>query len=151
MLKNDVLENVKSSEDIPNIDWCTLIWDYIKGSKEKWDDRTHENWYYGPHVTFTLIYLHYTEFDEMDVPRKYPAIKYWNSELIEERQKKEMARDAIGMVMVIEEDEENEENENQKLKQARKRGCEERSWAAKATSRERGLQKRLELAWIDMI
>ncbi|PWA93198.1 hypothetical protein CTI12_AA073610 [Artemisia annua] len=54
MLKDDVLENVKSSEDIPNIDWCTLIWDYIKGSKEKWDDRTLENWYYGPHVTFTI-------------------------------------------------------------------------------------------------
>ncbi|PWA49371.1 hypothetical protein CTI12_AA484600 [Artemisia annua] len=117
MLQDDVLENVKSSEDIPNIDWCTLIWDDIKGSKEKWDDRTLENWYYGPHVIFTLIYLHYTEFDEMDVPRKYPAIKYWNCELIEERQKKEMARDAIGMAMVIEEDEENEENENQKLKQ----------------------------------
>ncbi|PWA69434.1 ulp1 protease family, C-terminal catalytic domain-containing protein [Artemisia annua] len=117
MLQDDVLENVKSSKDIPNIDWCTLIWDYIKGSKEKWDDRTHENWYYGPHVTFTLIYLHYTEFDEMDVPRKYPAVKYWNCELIEERQKKEMARDAIGMMMVIEEDEENEGNENQKLKQ----------------------------------
>ncbi|PWA57786.1 hypothetical protein CTI12_AA406480 [Artemisia annua] len=54
MLKYDVLENVKSSEDIPNIDWCTFIWNYIKESKEKWDDRTHENWCYGPHVTFTL-------------------------------------------------------------------------------------------------
>ncbi|PWA93893.1 hypothetical protein CTI12_AA065470 [Artemisia annua] len=70
MLKDDVLENVKSSKDIPNIDWCTLIWDYIKGSKEKWDDRMLENWYYGPHVTFTLIYLHYTEFDEMDAVKE---------------------------------------------------------------------------------
>ncbi|PWA37596.1 hypothetical protein CTI12_AA587400 [Artemisia annua] len=131
MLKDDVLENVKSSKDIPNIDWCTLIWDYIKGSKEKWDERMLENWYYGPHVTFTLVYLHYTEFDEMDVPRKYPAVKYWNYELLEERQEKEMARDAIGMVIVIEEDEENEENENQKLKQAVKEAAEKEA-AAKA-------------------
>ena len=55
----------------------------------------------------------------MDVPRKYPAIKNWTYDLLEERQEKEMARDAIGMVMVIEEDEENEENENQKIKQVR--------------------------------
>ncbi|PWA71565.1 hypothetical protein CTI12_AA279010 [Artemisia annua] len=54
MLKYDVLENVKSSKDIPNIDWCTFIWNCIKESKEKWDDRTSENWYYGPHVTFTV-------------------------------------------------------------------------------------------------
>ena len=55
----------------------------------------------------------------MDVPRKYPAIKNWTYDLLEERQEKEMARDAIGMFMVIEEDEENEENENQKIKQVK--------------------------------
>jgi len=54
MLKYDVLENVKSSKDIPNIDWCTFIWNCMKESKEKWDDTTKENWYYGPHVTFTV-------------------------------------------------------------------------------------------------
>ena len=54
MLKYDVLENVMSSEDIPNIDWCVFIWNCIKESKKKWDDTTLENWYYGPHVTFTV-------------------------------------------------------------------------------------------------
>ena len=54
MLKYDVLENVMSSKDIPNIDWCVFIWNCIKESKEKWDDTTLENWYYGPHVTFTV-------------------------------------------------------------------------------------------------
>ncbi|PWA40550.1 hypothetical protein CTI12_AA561830 [Artemisia annua] len=32
MLKYDVLENIKTSEDIPNIDWCTFIWNCIKES-----------------------------------------------------------------------------------------------------------------------
>ncbi|PWA48407.1 hypothetical protein CTI12_AA486560 [Artemisia annua] len=54
MLKYHVLENVMSSKDIPNIDWCVFIWNCIKESKEKWDDKTFENWYYGPHVTFTV-------------------------------------------------------------------------------------------------
>ncbi|PWA42714.1 hypothetical protein CTI12_AA542010 [Artemisia annua] len=54
MLKYHVLENVMSSKDIPNIDWCVFIWNCIKESKKKWDDKTLENWYYGPHVTFTV-------------------------------------------------------------------------------------------------
>jgi hypothetical protein len=54
MLKYHVLANVMSSKDIPNIDWCVFIWNCIKESKEKWDDTTHENWYYGSHVTFTV-------------------------------------------------------------------------------------------------
>lgn len=54
MLQYDVLENIKSSEDIHKIDWCTYIWNCMKNSKKKWDDKTFENWYYGPHVTFTV-------------------------------------------------------------------------------------------------
>jgi len=55
----------------------------------------------------------------MDVPRKWPAIKYWTQDLLNERQEKEMKKDEFGMVTIIEEDEENEENENEKLKQVR--------------------------------
>ncbi|PWA56439.1 hypothetical protein CTI12_AA402300 [Artemisia annua] len=55
MLKYHVLENVMSSKDIPNIDWCVFIWNCIKESKQKWDDTMLENWYYGPHVTFTNV------------------------------------------------------------------------------------------------
>ncbi|PWA99486.1 hypothetical protein CTI12_AA002730 [Artemisia annua] len=101
MLKYDVLENIKSSKDIPEIDWCTYIWNVLKQSKKKWKDTTQENWYYGPHLTFTLIYLHYTQFDEMNVPRKWPTIKNWNTELLEERETKEMHREELGLVMTI--------------------------------------------------
>ena len=54
MLYYHVLENVMSSEDIPNIDWCVFIWNCLKESKENWEDKSFENWYYGPHVTFTV-------------------------------------------------------------------------------------------------
>ena len=55
----------------------------------------------------------------MDVPRKWPAIKNWSQDFIEERQEKEMDAQQFGLVMVIEEDENNQENENQKLRQVR--------------------------------
>ena len=63
--------------------------------------------------------MHYTQFEEMDVPRKWPAIKNWRQDFIEERQEKEMDAQQFGLVMVIEEDENNQENENQKLRQVR--------------------------------
>ena len=55
----------------------------------------------------------------MDVPRKWPAIKNWRKDFIEERQEKEMDAQQFGLVMVIEEDENNQENENQKLRHVR--------------------------------
>ena len=63
--------------------------------------------------------MHYTQFDEMHVPRKWPAIKHWSQRLVEQRQDIEMAKEEFGLVIVIEEDEDNEENENQKLRQVR--------------------------------
>ena len=54
MLNYDVLLNVKSPKDIPNIDWCTYIWNCLKESKELWKDETKENWFYGPNVTLTV-------------------------------------------------------------------------------------------------
>ena len=63
--------------------------------------------------------MHYTQFDEIHVPRKWPAIKNWSQDLVQKRQDLEMAREQFGLVMVIEEDENNEENENQKLRQVR--------------------------------
>ncbi|PWA57785.1 hypothetical protein CTI12_AA406470 [Artemisia annua] len=74
----------------------------------------------------------------MDVPRKWPAIKYWSHDLLEERQDKEMARNEFGMVIVIEED---EENENEKLKQVMKIKDAEKEDAAKAPAEKEAAEK----------
>nr|GEV74956.1 hypothetical protein [Tanacetum cinerariifolium] len=39
-----VIKNIKSIDIISDFDWCKLIWDHIKTSKNTWDDRTLENW-----------------------------------------------------------------------------------------------------------
>ena len=37
-----------------------------------------------------LAYLHYTKFDAMNVPRRYPAFKSWNANLLISRETLEL-------------------------------------------------------------
>ena len=49
-----VIKNIKSTDIISDFDWCKFIWDNIKTSKTHWDDRTLENWYYGPNTVLMV-------------------------------------------------------------------------------------------------
>ncbi|GJY59488.1 hypothetical protein Tco_0459380, partial [Tanacetum coccineum] len=64
-----------------------------------------------------IIYLHYTKYDERVVPRKRPAIRIWNTQLVFLRKELEMKRGEFGMVDVIEHNEDDEENERHKEKE----------------------------------
>ncbi|GJT33910.1 hypothetical protein Tco_0924329 [Tanacetum coccineum] len=120
-LKYYVIKNIKSSDIISDFDWCSFIWDHIKTSKIGWDDRTVQNWYYGPNTVLMLIYLHYTKCDGMvTIPRKWPAIRNWTSKDATDREMFEMSQGKFGLVDVIEEIEETEnesEVEKRKLKE----------------------------------
>ncbi|GJU28435.1 hypothetical protein Tco_1167056 [Tanacetum coccineum] len=98
-----------------------FIWDHIKTSKIGWDDRTLQNWYYGPNTVLMLIYLHYTKCDGMvTITRKWPAIRNWTSKDATDREMFEMSQGKFGLVDVIEEIEETEnesEVEKRKLKE----------------------------------
>lgn len=68
--------------------------------------------------------MHHTKFAEMNVPRKWPGIRNWTFDLLEERENLEIKNGRFGLVSVIEDDEENnvdeQENEKQKLKEVSK-------------------------------
>lgn len=57
-----------------------------------------------------LVYLHYTRFVGMEVKRKVPAFKSWNSTLMKKRETIEMNRRNFGQVEVLEEMNEEEQN-----------------------------------------
>ncbi|GJW65372.1 hypothetical protein Tco_0117256, partial [Tanacetum coccineum] len=85
-----------------------FIWDHINTSKIGWDDRTVQNWYYGPNTVL------------MTIQRKWPAIRNWTSKDATDREIYEMSQGKFGLVDVIEETEETEnesEVEKQKLKE----------------------------------
>ncbi|GJX03171.1 hypothetical protein Tco_0189087 [Tanacetum coccineum] len=117
-LKYHVIKNIKSSDIISDFDWCNFIWDHIKTSKIGWDDRTLQNWYYGPNTVLMLIYLHYTKCDGMVmIPRKWPSIRNWTSQDAIDREIFEMCQGKFGLVDVIEENEETKnESEVKKLR-----------------------------------
>ncbi|GKA58183.1 hypothetical protein Tco_0757371 [Tanacetum coccineum] len=95
-----------------------FIWDHIHTSKIGWDDRTVQNWYYGPNTVLMLIYLHYTKCDGMvTIPRKWPAIRNWTSKDATDREMFEMCQGKFGLVDVIKE---NEETENESKVEKRK-------------------------------
>lgn len=49
-----------------------------------------------------LAYLHYTKFDQMNVPRKIPALKSWNTSLLKSREILEIDFNKyFGMVEII--------------------------------------------------
>ena len=49
-----------------------------------------------------LAYLQYTKFDAMNVPRRYPAFKSWNANLLKSRETLEMdVSKYFGMVEII--------------------------------------------------
>ncbi|GKB97834.1 hypothetical protein Tco_0983971 [Tanacetum coccineum] len=101
-LKYYVIKNIKSSDIISDFDWCSFIWDHIKTSKIGWDDRTVQNWYYGPNTVLMLIYLHYTKCDGMvTITRKWPAIRNWTSKDATDREMFEMSQGKFGLVDVI--------------------------------------------------
>ncbi|GJZ03383.1 hypothetical protein Tco_0536658 [Tanacetum coccineum] len=113
-----VIKNIKSTYIISDFDWCKFIWDHIKTSKNTWDDRTLENWYYGPNTVLMLIYLHYTKIDGMVMmQRKWPAIRNWTSQDAVDRENFEMSKGQIGLVEVIEDDDKEDENEKDAEKQ----------------------------------
>ncbi|GKD80241.1 hypothetical protein Tco_1342862, partial [Tanacetum coccineum] len=86
-----------------------------------WDDRTEQNWYYGPNTLLMLIYLHYTKCNGMvTITRKWPATRNWTSKDATDREMFEMSQGKFGLVDVIEEIKETEnesEVEKRKLKE----------------------------------
>ncbi|GJX98342.1 hypothetical protein Tco_0355361, partial [Tanacetum coccineum] len=86
--------------------------DHIKTSKTTWDDRTLENWNYGPNTVLMLIYLHYTKIDGMVMmQRKWLALRNWTSQDAMDRENFKMSKGRIGLVEVIEDDDKEDENE----------------------------------------
>ncbi|GJR77071.1 hypothetical protein Tco_0089436 [Tanacetum coccineum] len=124
-LKYYVIKNIKSSDIISDFDWCSFIWDHIKTSKIGWDDRTEQNWYYGPNTVLMLIYLHYTKCDGMvTITRKWPTTRNWTNKDATDREMFKMSQEKFGLVDVIKEIEETEnelEVEKRKLKEVMRR------------------------------
>ena len=56
-----------------------------------------------------LVYLHYTRIAGMEVRRKVPAFKNWDTNLIKRRENIEVNRRKFGQVEVLEEMSEDEE------------------------------------------
>ncbi|GKC22565.1 hypothetical protein Tco_1024715 [Tanacetum coccineum] len=114
---------VKLPDIISDFDWCKFIWDHIQTSKIGWDDRTTENWYYGPNALLMLIYLDYTKFDGMVMmPCKWPAIRSLTNQDAFDRDILEMHQGEFErLVEVIEDNDEENVNETdvekQKLKE----------------------------------
>ena len=57
-----------------------------------------------------LVYLHYTKFPAMEVRRRVPAFKSWNSTLMKKRETLEMNKENIGKLKVIGEMNEEEQS-----------------------------------------
>ncbi|GKC65877.1 200 kDa antigen p200 [Tanacetum coccineum] len=144
-LKYYVIKNIKSSDIISDFDWCSFIWDHIKTSKIGWDDRTLQNWYYGPNTVLMLIYLHYTKCDGMvTITRKWPAIRNWTSKDANDREIIEMSQGKFGLVDVIEEIEETEnesEVEKRKLKEAAEKEKKEKAEKEAAENKKAEMRK----------
>nr|GEY85788.1 hypothetical protein [Tanacetum cinerariifolium] len=118
-----VINNIKSTDIISDFDWCMFIWDHIKTSKNTWDDRILENWYYRPNTVLMLIYLHYTKINGMVMMQhKWPTIRNWTSQDVVDRENFEMSKGQIGLVEDIKDDDKEDENE----KDAEKRKIKEK-------------------------
>ncbi|PWA59440.1 hypothetical protein CTI12_AA391600 [Artemisia annua] len=105
VVKTTVLENILEEDDVTEIDWCRYVYECARSSKEDWatrkKDRT-EVVYYGPVTFLMLAYLQYTKFDAMNVPRRLPAFKSWNANLMISRETLELDRiKYFGMVDII--------------------------------------------------
>nr|GEZ03004.1 hypothetical protein [Tanacetum cinerariifolium] len=61
-----VIKNIKSTDIISDFDWCKFIWDHIQTSKNTWDDRTLENWYYGPNTVLMIGLVEVIEDDDKE-------------------------------------------------------------------------------------
>ncbi|GJU25548.1 hypothetical protein Tco_1164169 [Tanacetum coccineum] len=107
-----VIKNIKSTDIINDFDRCKFIWDHIQTSKNSWDIRTQENWYYGPNTILMLIYLHYTKIDGIVMMQcKWPALRNWTNQDAVDRENFEMSKGRIGLVEVIEDNDNEDENE----------------------------------------
>ncbi|PWA72816.1 hypothetical protein CTI12_AA266580 [Artemisia annua] len=112
-VKYTVLTNVLENDNVQDIDWCSYIWESAKYSKSDWKKAIKDKKevvYYGPITFLMLVYLHYTRIAGMEVRRKVPACKNWNSILIKRRENIEVNRKKFGQVEVLEEMSEEEES-----------------------------------------
>ncbi|PWA91612.1 hypothetical protein CTI12_AA089080 [Artemisia annua] len=111
-VKNTVLNNVLEDDNVREIDWCTYIWECARSSKHEWTKRckTKDVVYYGPMTFLMLVYLHYTKFAAMEVRRRIPAFKSWNSTLMKKRETLEMNKANVGKLKVIGEMNEEEQS-----------------------------------------
>ncbi|PWA58878.1 hypothetical protein CTI12_AA397790 [Artemisia annua] len=113
VVKYTVLTNVLENDNVQDIDWCSYIWESAKYSKSDWKKAIKDKKevvYYGPITFLMLVYLHYTRIAGMEVRRKVPACKNWNSILIKRRENIEVNRKKFGQVEVLEEMSEEEES-----------------------------------------
>ncbi|PWA87409.1 hypothetical protein CTI12_AA035650 [Artemisia annua] len=93
VVKTTVLENILEEDDVSEIDWCSFVYECARLSKKDWATRKRDRTevvYYGPVTFLMLAYLHYTKFDAMNVPRRYPAFKSWNANLLISRESLEL-------------------------------------------------------------
>ncbi|PWA80133.1 hypothetical protein CTI12_AA197910 [Artemisia annua] len=103
--KTTVLENVIEEDNVTEIDWCGYVYECARSSKSDWATRKRDRTeivYYGPVTFLMLAYLQYTKFDAMNVPRRLPAFKSWNANLLISRETLELDRiKYFGMVDII--------------------------------------------------
>ncbi|PWA93201.1 hypothetical protein CTI12_AA073640 [Artemisia annua] len=105
VVKTTVLENVLEEDDVTEIEWCRYVYECASSSKKDWATRKRDRTeivYYGPITFLMLAYLQYTKFDAMNVPRRLPAFKSWNANLLISRETLELDRiKYFGMVDII--------------------------------------------------
>nr|GEW97855.1 200 kDa antigen p200 [Tanacetum cinerariifolium] len=79
------IKNINSTDIISAFDWCKFIWDHIKTSKNTWDDRILENWYYGPNTVLMIGSVEVIKDDENKKDAEKRKIKELVYETIEEK------------------------------------------------------------------
>ncbi|GJU19268.1 hypothetical protein Tco_1152610, partial [Tanacetum coccineum] len=91
----DILDFINEDADISNLDWCTYVWDCMKNTKKQ------KTYYCGSVTLLMLIYLHCTKGNELNVIRSRPAITFWTSDVMKDREDFEIENGSFGNVELI--------------------------------------------------
>lgn len=84
---NHFLTKIGSTDMIRNINWSGYILDCIRRSKRKWKRDTYDNFYSGPLTFLTLLYVHMTLCEDVEIDRNLPPLHTWTMELLRNRTK----------------------------------------------------------------
>ncbi|PWA71217.1 hypothetical protein CTI12_AA283080 [Artemisia annua] len=88
-----IVRRISEDTNIANIDWCDYIYRCLKYSEKP---KTSSGFYNGALCFLILLYFDSTKFEGLPIIRYRPAIKNWNSSLMNQRQKLEIEREEIG-------------------------------------------------------